>query len=173
MEGAGHRVAGDWKTSHYDQLISQSEKPSKLDAVFPFQVQVTNLTSQLDVTTQDLTARNEHLASELKQQAEDAEKECEKLTLQAQQLSVELEKSHELIALKNQDALKLQQDILSLEEKLREATSQLKQAQESLNIELETREKLDHRYDEQQPRGVDSKSKNRGQLLKAGLLLLF
>ena len=65
--------------------------------------------------------------------------------LQAQQLNAELEKAREQIALKNQTTLGLREDNLKLEEKLRETTSQLKQVRGSLDVESQTRKKLDQR----------------------------
>ena len=65
--------------------------------------------------------------------------------MQTQQLSVDLEAVREQLAMKNREHLRLQEEILSLEERLREATSSLKHAQEALHIEEEHRQRLDQR----------------------------
>ena len=76
---------------------------------------------------------------------ESYDKERSKLIMQAQQLSVDLEQVREQVALKNRDNLRLQENILGMEEKVREAEDELQKARESLKVEMETRERLDLR----------------------------
>lgn len=64
---------------------------------------------------------------------------------QAQQLSVDLEQAREQLAIKNKDNLKLREEIMTLEERLRETANQLKMAQDALSTETQVREKLDKR----------------------------
>ena len=66
--------------------------------------------------------------------------------LQVGQLSADVEAVREQVAAKNREQLKLQEDVLSLEEQLREAVSKNKHATDALNIEEQHREKLELRY---------------------------
>lgn len=77
---------------------------------------------------------------------ENFDKERSKLVMQIQQGSTDLESAREQVAIKNREHLKLQEEILSLEERYREASSSLKHVKESLRIEEQHREKLEFRF---------------------------
>ena len=73
--------------------------------------------------------------------------ERNKLIQQAQQLSVDLEQARENLALKSRDSLKMQEQLLSVEGKLRETATALKRAEDELILERSTKDRLDNRYD--------------------------
>ena len=70
------------------------------------------------------------------------EKERTKLMLQAQQLAVDLEQVREQVAIKNRDNLRLHEEILNIEERMREAQARAKEGQEGAKLEKEMHEKL-------------------------------
>ena len=65
--------------------------------------------------------------------------------LQSQQLSTDLESVREQVASKNREQLRLQEDVLSVGEQLRESTTKNKHLTEALRIEEQLREKLELR----------------------------
>ncbi|XP_067665526.1 uncharacterized protein [Haliotis asinina] len=129
---------------------NQSAAKARQEQVEILQSEVGKLQHLLDTQKQQLGSKFRKANLDIKQQLETSETEKTKLTQEAQQLSVQLEQARENIAIKNKENLRLQEEILSLEEQVRENASQLKQAMDSLHMEEQMQSSLNSRFSEQE-----------------------
>ncbi|XP_048247989.1 uncharacterized protein LOC124115575 isoform X2 [Haliotis rufescens] len=129
---------------------NQSAAKAKQEQVDILQSEVGKLQRLLDTQKQQLGGKYRKANLEIKQHLETSETEKAKLSQEAQQLSVHLEQAREQIAIKNKENLRLQEEILSLEDQVRENSSQLKQAMDSIRIEEQMQSDLNSRFSEQE-----------------------
>ncbi|KAK7115731.1 trichohyalin-like [Littorina saxatilis] len=112
--------------------------------------EVSKLQQVLESQKQQLAARMRKSTMDLKQQVDTTESERLKLAHQAQQMSVELEQVREQLALKNKENLKLQEQVVTMEDQVREHSSKLRSTQVTLQHEEEMQTKLSSRFHEQE-----------------------
>ncbi|XP_076465151.1 uncharacterized protein LOC143296965 [Babylonia areolata] len=112
--------------------------------------EVSKLQQVMGSQKQQLAARMRQSAMDMKQQVDSTESERIKLAQQAQQMSVELEQVREQLALKSKENLKLQEEMLTLEDQVREHSSKLRTTQVTLQHEEEMQVKLSSRFQEQE-----------------------
>ncbi|CAH1797253.1 unnamed protein product [Owenia fusiformis] len=118
------------------------------DQISAMQGELSNLKQKLTTQKQTLTSKNRSISLELKQHSDAFEKDRNKLLLQAQQLSVDLEQAREQVAKKNRENLKLHEEVLAIEERMRETCTELKQYRDSLQVERDTQEQLNKKNQE-------------------------
>ncbi|KAL8589102.1 hypothetical protein ACOMHN_017265 [Nucella lapillus] len=112
--------------------------------------EVSKLQQVMESQKQQLASRMRQSTLNMKQQVDSTESERVKLAQQAQQMSVELEQVREQLALKSKDNMKLQEQMLTLEEEVREHSSKLRTTQVTLQHEEEMQTKLTSRFREQE-----------------------
>ncbi|XP_056021651.1 uncharacterized protein LOC125650483 [Ostrea edulis] len=128
----------------------QSALKSKQEQLDVLQSEIGKLRQIIDGQKQQLGGKLKKSAHEFKQQLDLVEMEKEQLSKQNQQLTFDLEKARETIQNKNKDNLKLQEDILGLEDQIRERSSKLRKVEDNLKVEEEIQTKLASRYQEQE-----------------------
>ena len=101
-----------------------------------------------ETTQKSLSAHNSRLALELEQVQEVMQKEVGRLQVELHQLTADLERSREQQSLQAHEVLRLQQELLVEHSHTSDLRTQLTHAQNSLSLEVGTREKLDQRYDQ-------------------------
>ncbi|KAL4227673.1 hypothetical protein ACF0H5_013109 [Mactra antiquata] len=125
---------------------SRSSVKAKSEQVEALEKEVNNLKQMLETQKQSLNGKMKKSALESKQRLECMEEEKDKLAMQVQQLSANVDSCREHIASKNKENLKLQEDILTLEDNVREAKLKQKSAEDTLRIEIEKQTELTARY---------------------------
>lgn len=128
----------------------QSAVRAKQEQVDVLQSEIGKLRQIIDGQKQQLGGKLKKSAQEFKQQLDLVEMEKEQLLKQNQQLTFDLEKARETIQAKNKEILKIQENILNLEEQIRERSSTLKKMEDNLKVEEEIQSKLASRYQEQE-----------------------
>lgn len=128
----------------------QSAVRAKQEQVDVLQSEIGKLRQIIDGQKQQLGGKLKKSAQEFKQQLDLVEMEKEQLLKQNQQLTFDLEKARETIQAKNKEILKIQENILNLEEQIRERSSKLKKMEDNLKVEEEIQSKLASRYQEQE-----------------------
>ncbi|KAK3608373.1 hypothetical protein CHS0354_030835 [Potamilus streckersoni] len=120
-----------------EQVDLLQNENSKLRQMFESQKQ--NLISKMKMTTMDI-----------QQQLEMVQNERDKMSSQMQKLLIDLEQSREQIAMKNKENYKQQEEILALEDQVKECKFKLKAAEDSLKTETAVQDQLTHRFAEQE-----------------------
>ncbi|XP_041364112.1 putative leucine-rich repeat-containing protein DDB_G0290503 [Gigantopelta aegis] len=114
------------------------------------QAEVVQLQQALDTEKQLFEIKLHKTTLELRQKIETGEQDREKLTQQVHLLSVSLEQAREQLAAKNKDNLKLNTELLDLQESLHDNSNKLRQAIDSLRIEEEMQSTLSARFEAQE-----------------------
>ncbi|XP_060574012.1 myosin-10-like [Ruditapes philippinarum] len=114
------------------------------------QKEICNLKQIIETQKQNLNGKIKKSALEYKQQIENIEEEKDKLQLLNQQLSTDLDSCREHIASKNKEILKLQEEILVLEDNVRECKVKQKHAEDMLKIEADKQMELHARFEAQE-----------------------
>ena len=99
-----------------------------------------------ETTNKTMSDHNRHLTLKLEQLQEMTQKEVGRLQVELQQTSSDLERSREQQSVRSQELLQLQQELFVEQTRMSDARTQLMHAQNSLALEVGTREKLDQRY---------------------------
>lgn len=128
---------------------TRSSSKAKTEQIDTLQKEVVQLKQMIETQKQTLTAKRKKSALEAKQQLESVEEERDKLHLQIQQLSTDLDSCRQHIAAKNKENLKLQEEILVLEDSVRECKVKQKNAEETLRVEIQRQAELTARFESQ------------------------
>lgn len=112
------------------------------------QNELTMVKNDRETTQKSLSAHNSRLALELEQVQEVMQKEVGRLQVELHQLTADLERSREQQSLQAHEVLRLQQELLVEHSHTSDLRTQLTHTQNSLSLEVGTREKLDQRYDQ-------------------------
>ncbi|XP_055956185.1 golgin subfamily A member 6-like protein 24 [Patella vulgata] len=130
--------------------VHDSTVRAKQDQIDTLQVEVSKLQQLLESQKQQLNSKLRKMILEQKTERGSQQQEMQNLSQQAMQLSVDLEQAREQIALKNKENLKLQEEILGLEEQKRDINSELRLSRDSLKSEEVMQSKLVTRFTEQE-----------------------
>ncbi|KAI0233591.1 hypothetical protein LSAT2_016181 [Lamellibrachia satsuma] len=109
------------------------------------QNELTMVKNDRETTQKSLSAHNSRLALELEQVQEVMQKEVGRLQVELHQLTADLERSREQQSLQAHEVLRLQQELLVEHSHTSDLRTQLTHTQNSLSLEVGTREKLDQR----------------------------
>ncbi|XP_053406240.1 uncharacterized protein LOC123523252 isoform X2 [Mercenaria mercenaria] len=121
---------------------TRSNIKAKSEQVDMLQKEICNLKQMIETQKQNLNGKMKKSTLEYKQQIENIEEEKDKLQLQNQQLSSDLDSCREHIASKNKENLKLQEEILVLEDSVRECKVKQKHAEDTLRVEADKQAEL-------------------------------
>lgn len=127
----------------------ESTAKSKQEQIDILQNEVRKLKQILEGQKVQLNSKLKKSAQDMSQQMELIELDRNKLSQQNTQLFNDLEKSRETVQSKNKENLKLQEEILQLNEQVKEFMFKLKNAEESLKAEEELQSKLHAKLQEQ------------------------
>ncbi|XP_052769316.1 plectin-like isoform X2 [Mya arenaria] len=122
---------------------------AKTDQVDLLQKEVSSLKQMIESQKQTWSSKLKKAALEARQQMEGVNEEKSRLAAQLQASTVDLDSAREHIANKNKENLKLQEEILSLEDRVREAQLKQKHADDTLQAQIDRQQDLNTRFEAQ------------------------
>ncbi|XP_052225855.1 uncharacterized protein LOC127841237 isoform X2 [Dreissena polymorpha] len=128
---------------------NRSSVKAKNEQIDILQKEVSRLKQLIESQKQTLNASMKKTSLEAKQQLEIVSQEKDRFAVQLQQTATDLDSCREHIASKNKENLKLQEEILVLEDSVRECRVRQKQAEDTLKVEMDKQADLTARFEAQ------------------------
>ncbi|VDI58644.1 golgin subfamily B member 1 [Mytilus galloprovincialis] len=144
---AAIEASQEYEATAYGQESNARAKQEKVDVL---QNEVGKLKQILETQKVQMNSKLKKSAKDLSQQMELIESDRNKVSQQNTQLFTDLEKSREIVQIKNKENLKLQEDMLQLQEQVKELSFKLKHSDEARKTEEELQSKLQKKLDDQE-----------------------
>ncbi|XP_063435460.1 uncharacterized protein LOC134716406 [Mytilus trossulus] len=144
---AAIEASQEYEATAYGQESNARAKQEKVDVL---QNEVGKLKQILETQKVQMNSKLKKSAKDLSQQMELIESDRNKVSQQNTQLFTDLEKSRETVQTKNKENLKLREDMLQLQEQVKELSFKLKHSDEAKKAEEELQSKLQKKLDDQE-----------------------